>query len=131
MDNWHDMEARREAERETGEALAAAEVGLFDRYGDPIGWNSARLIAAHWQASAGTGSVMASLATGAPFDPDALVDDVNATIAELIDDGVTAATAEPSARGGWTGADLTELRALLFFAERLDPDECEGEGDAM
>lgn len=89
---------------------------LGERHSIPTGSRipdgMALAIASWWQAPAGTGRVLAALASGLPVDQDALLDDIEATQRERAD------SMEP---GGPDHEDALALDALHHWAEEYVP----------
>lgn len=94
---------------------ATRDIAFWEAYGEVITDSTAMAIAAEWQSP---NSELATLASrGSDYvDWEDLADAIRTELYELENDGVTADTDMPSARGGWTGDDYTALTALYAYA---------------
>lgn len=89
-------------------AFTASSVAYWTAYGETIADGEARTIASYWHAP---GSTFSQLSHGLEFDVDDARETVAAQRAELVADGVTLDSVQPSPLGGWTADDLEEIDA--------------------
>lgn len=103
-------------DRMSSVAFTSSSVAYWTAYGEVIGDGEARTIASYWHSP---GSTLSLLSHGMQFDTEDAREAIEAQRAELLSDGVTPDSVQPSPLGGWMADDLEELDALTAWVSSL------------